>query len=147
MIVSVDIKIVMAKVSTSSSTMCVLIMYIFKKNIRCWLYTQWKNISLVECKKVESAFSPFAGTWSNFVLRFPLYFILTYCFFHKYVNTLNWNMHYGSKMCHFNICKKMKKTQFRPKCHLRSFCIRMKICNVYYKWYDLGTTLCLLHPT
>ena len=65
---------------------------------RTYFVSLWNCKSSVECNKVVSAFLSFCGK-SNFVFRFPLYFII---FWHlvlsiKKVNTLSWYLYHDSK--------------------------------------------------
>ena len=87
-----------------------------------------KNISSGECKKVVSAFSSFCRK-SNFVLRFPLYFIV---FWHL-ISSINVQILWvractiAQNVSLYLNFQYLWKTQFHPNCHLRPFCIHMTI--------------------
>ena len=90
----------------------------------CGLY-QWfvvaSYISSVECNKVVSAFLSFCGK-SNFLLRFPLYFIvfLTSWFFNNNVNILSWDLH-DPKCLFSHVLSKSGKYSISPKISLTTF--------------------------
>ena len=87
-----------------------------------WPHVCWGHMSSVECNKVVSAFLLFCGK-SNFLLRFPLYFIvfLTSWFFHNNVNTLSWDLHHDPKCLFSHVLSKSGKYSISPKMSLTTF--------------------------